>query len=236
MKMHILTIEPHDPKRFNTYGYLFGAMQALSRPHETSPHDFMPGEQILRIEDINDIVTIHYRSKAALVQYSGLLVEAWKRVAESLKMPFLRHSTPDGALVIGDPNYHFDTFEPSGMDFKGTVYPKDYDRHVSLRFVMGALQLSGNHQGYGEKSPILLGRHISRMGWESGVVFVEWNSAESFLAYGHVAMYAWRVAGSRPAPGTIRHSLPDGNRIECNLWEESPWKRVVNSIERSRAR
>lgn len=235
--MQILSIEPKNQARFHTYIYLYGALQALTRPHESVPHNFTPGEQILGIEDINNIVTIHYRSKAALVQYSGLVLDAWKRVASSLEVPFLRHSTPDGALVIGDPNCNPDASDAASVrGFDSEVYPKDRDRSISLGLVIGALKLGGYPRGYADTSPELIGRHISRMGWESGVVFVEWTSSEAFLAYGYIAMYAWRVAGYRPAPGTIRHVLPDGSRIECNLWDEDPWKGVARGNERNNTR
>jgi hypothetical protein len=69
------------------------------------------------------------------------------------------------------------------------------------------------------------------MGWQSGVVVCEWVSTEAFLSFAYIVVYAWRVAGHQPAPGTIRHILPDRNYVECNLWDEDPRKTLINSIK-----
>ncbi|WP_449414431.1 hypothetical protein [Pandoraea soli] len=196
---------------------------------------FDPGTQILGIEDVNNVVTIKYRSRAALVQYSGLLLQAWKHVAVSVDVPFLRHVTLDGAVVVGDPNAHPEQYETKverGAPFRGNIFPEDGARTLSLGMVIGALHVPGHPYPLAKDAPKLIGAHIGGMGWQSGVVVVEWNTPEAFLAYGYIVMYAWRVAGNDPAPGTIRHVLPDGSHVECNLWEEDPWKTVVSVIGR----
>lgn len=237
--MSIITVVPENRARLQRYVYLYGAIKALARPDETAMRYFSPGEQILSIEDVNGIVTIKYRSKAALVQYSGLVIQAWKHVASSIDIPFLRHVTPDGALVVGSPNALPDDYatkvDPESL-FRGGVYPKDGPRTLSLGMVIGALHVPGHPYPLAKDAPELIGTHIGGMGWQSGVVVVEWNSAEALLAFGYIVMYAWRVAGNDPLPGTIRHVLPDGATIECNLWEEDPWKTVVGVVKKQTAK
>ncbi len=107
---------------------------------------FAPGEQILGIEDVNNIVTIKYRSNAALVQYSGTLIQAWKHVASSIDAPFLRHVTPEGAIIVGNPNAKPEDYEvkvEAGSLFRGEVYPEDGHRTLSLGMVIGTLQVPG---------------------------------------------------------------------------------------------
>lgn len=236
--MSIITVVPDNRARLQRYAYLYGAMKALARADETAMRYFTPGEQILGIEDVNNIVTIKYRSKAALVQYSGLLIQAWKHVASSIDIPFLRHATPDGTVVVGDPNAipeHYEAKVDPGTLFRGDVYPKDGARTLSLGLVIGALHVPGSPYPLAKDAPELIGTHIGGMGWQSGVVVVEWNTVEAFIAFAYIAMYAWRVAGNDPAPGTIRHVLPDGSQVECNLWEEDPWNMVVGVVNRQRA-
>lgn len=233
--MSIITVVPEDPARAQRYTYLYGAMKALARPNESATTYFNPGEQVLSIEEVNNIVTISYRSKAALLQYSGLLIQAWKHVASPIEVPFLRHVTPDGAVVVGDPKALPEDYEAKvepGTLFRGEVYPRDGARTFSLAMVIGALDVPGHPYPLAKDAPKLIGTHIGGMSWQSGVVVVEWNSNEGFLAFGYIAMYAWRVACGHPAPGTIRHVLPDGSKIECGLWEEDPWKTVVGVVNR----
>jgi hypothetical protein len=216
------------------YAYVFGAMKALARPEESVMRYFAPGEQILSIEDVNNIVTIKYRSNAALVQYSGMLIQAWKHVASSIDVPFLRHVAPDGAIIVGNPNAKPEDYEvkvEAGSLFRGDVYPEDGPRTLSLGMVIGALHMPGHPHPLAKDAPRLIKRHISGMGWQSGIVVVEWASAEAFLAFAYIVMYAWRVAGNHPAPGTVRHVVPGGTHVECNLWDEDPWSTVVKVID-----
>ncbi|PNE59738.1 hypothetical protein A8H39_00900 [Paraburkholderia fungorum] len=237
--MSLIAVVPENRGRAQRYAYLYGAMKVLARPDESAMRYFSPGEQILGIEDVNNVVTIKYRNKAALVQYSGLVIQAWKHVASSIEVPFLRHATPDGAVVVGDPNARPEQYETKvepGAAFRGNVYPEDGARTLSLGMVIGALHVQGHPYPLAKDAPKLIGTHIGGMGWQSGVVVVEWNTPEAFLAYGYIVMYAWRVAGNQPSPGTVRHLLPDGSHVECNLWEEDPWRTVVSVIDRHKAK
>ncbi|MGF6604305.1 hypothetical protein P3T23_009060 [Paraburkholderia sp. GAS448] len=232
--MSIIKVVPENRGRSQRYVYLYGAMKALARPEESVMRDFHAGEQVLSIEDVNNIVTITYRSKAALVQYSGLLLQAWKHVASSIDVPFLRHITPDGAVIVGNPNAKPEDYEVKvepGTLFRGSVYPEDGPRTLSLGMVIGALHVPGHPYPLAKDAPCLIRSHISGMGWQSGVVVCEWVSTEAFLSFAYIVVYAWRVAGHQPAPGTIRHILPDRNYVECNLWDEDPRKTLINSIK-----
>jgi len=232
--MSIVTVVPENRTRLQRYAYLYGAMKALARTDESATRYFAPGEQILCIEDVNDIVTVKYRSSAALVQYSGLLIQAWKHVVSKNDIPFLRHVTPDGAVVVGNPNAEPEDYEAivePGSRFRGDVYPEDGLRTLSLGMVIGALRVPGHPYPLAKDAPSLINRHISGMGWQSGIVVIEWISAEAFLAFAYIVMYAWRVAGNQPTPGTVRHVLPGGSHVECNLWDEDPWKTVVTVID-----
>lgn len=237
--MSIITVVPENRTRLQHYAYVYGAMKALARPNESSMSYFSPGEQILNIEDVNSIVTVNYRSKAALVQYSGMLIQAWNHVDSPIEVPFVRHVTPDGTVVVGDPKAHPEQYgakvEP-GTLFRADVYPKDGARASALGMTIGALDVPGYPYPLAKDAPGLIGTHIGGMGWQSGVVVVEWNSVEAFLAFGYIVMYAWRVASSQPAPGTVRHVLPNGSHVECNLWEEDPWKNVIGVINRQIAK
>ncbi|MDN7444775.1 hypothetical protein QZM64_37040 [Burkholderia cepacia] len=232
--MSIVTVVPEDRGRIQRYAYVFGAIKALVRPNESTMRYFQPGVQILSIEDVNGVITVKYRSKAALIQYAGIFLMAWKHVASTINAPLIRHVSPDGGVVAGDPAANPDNFEmkrePSAT-FRGTVYPEDGARTLSLGMVIGALQVPGLPSPLATDAPPLIGTHIGAMGWESGIVVVEWNTPEAFLAYAYIVMYAWRVAGDSPVPGTIRHLLPDGSFVECNLWDEDPWNMVAKIID-----
>ena len=235
--MSIINVVPENRSRAQRYAYVFGAMKVIARPEESVMRHFEPGKHILAIEDVNNIVTIKYRSRAALIQYSGLLIQAWKHVASSIDVQFVRHVTPDGFVVAANPNARPEDYETKvepGSTFRGNVYPENGERTLSLGMVIGALHVPGHPHPIAKDAPKLIATHISGMGWQSGIVVVEWNTPEAFLAYGYIVMYAWRVAGSNPAPGTIRHLLPDGTAIDCNLWEEDPWKTVVDVIDRQK--
>ncbi|WP_321935256.1 hypothetical protein [Paraburkholderia sp. J8-2] len=230
--MAFLTLEPKDPARFDIYGQLIGAMRALAKPDGLSFGFFGIGSEIAALEDVNNVLTVKYPSAAAMVEYSSLFVRAWKLIATPDVHRFVRHECPGAQgsiVVVGNPFANEAEIAWRGEQFRYSVFPSDdRARYQSLLMVIGAMKVPGYPAPLAAGSPLLLGRHIVRMSWESGIVAIEWASTDAFLAWGNIAMYAWRVSSNNPVAGTIRHVLPGSINVDVNLWELDPWEQKVN--------
>lgn len=230
--MQFVTIEPMNAERIDLYGQVIGAMRALAKPNGLSFGSFGIGTMIQAIEDVNGTLTVRYPNAASMVEYSNLFVRAWRLIVTPDVYRFVNH-TYQGAnahcVATGDPFADEAKIAYQGGEFRYDVFPADdRQRHQSLMMVVGALKVPGYPAPFAADAPLLLGRHIVRMSWENGIVVIEWATADAFLAWAHVPMYAWRVAWNKPMAGTIRHVLPDGTYLDVDLWNLDPWKVKVN--------
>lgn len=234
-QQRFIRVKPMNTARGNLYQHVTGAMRALAQCDEGSYVHFRMRQDILSLNDINDVLTMSYQSPAHLVEYAPLFTRAWRLVATPEVHRLIRHecTLPGRApiVVVGDPFASDDAVAAPSRKFRTDAFPEEPGPELLLNLVTGALKVPGYPAPRAAGAPLLPGTHIRRLAWESGVVVIEWVSAEAFLAYGDIPMYALRVTALHDVPvGTVRHLLPDGTRVEANVHQCNPRKRVYDGI------